>query len=182
MQAVTFLRSLSISRRLLLGFGCMLALLVAVAALGHFSMSGMNRQMQQITGAGAAKARLANGMLQTVSATGIHARSAAMLGDIDPRNAEDQARKANDTLQRYARQEAELAALLDSGSATPEERQLMADIQAQSRKTRPEIEGALKLVTDGDTVSATLGLMTRVARPRRHGATSWRSWWNCRTP
>ncbi|AVS79095.1 methyl-accepting chemotaxis protein [Paracidovorax avenae] len=165
MQAVTFLRSLSISRRLFLGFGCMLALLVAVAALGHFSMSAMTRQMQQITGPGAAKARLANGMLQTVSATGIHARSAAMLGDIDPRNAEDQARKAADTLQRYAKQEAELAALLESGGATPEERQLMADIQAQSRKTRPEIEGAVKLVTDGDTVSATLGLMTRVAPP-----------------
>ncbi|WP_019700115.1 methyl-accepting chemotaxis protein [Paracidovorax oryzae] len=165
MQAVTFLRSLSISRRLFLGFGCMLALLVAVAALGHFSMSAMTGQMQQITGPGAAKARLANGMLQTVSATGIHARSAAMLGDIDPRNAEDQARKAADTLQRYARQEAELAALLESGGATPEERQLMADIQAQSRKTRPEIEGAVKLVTDGDTVSATLGLMTRVAPP-----------------
>ncbi len=165
MQAFTFLRSLSISRRLFLGFGCMLALLVAVAALGHFSMSAMTGQMQQITGPGAAKARLANGMLQTVSATGIHARSAAMLGDIDPRNAEDQARKAADTLQRYARQEAELAALLESGGATPEERQLMADIQAQSRKTRPEIEGAVKLVTDGDTVSATLGLMTRVAPP-----------------
>ncbi|WP_053843301.1 methyl-accepting chemotaxis protein [Paracidovorax avenae] len=165
MQAVTLLRSLSISRRLFLGFGCMLALLAAVAALGHFSMSAMTRQMQQITGPGAAKARLANGMLQTVSATGIHARSAAMLGDIDPRNAEDQARKAADTLQRYARQEAELAALLESGGATPEERQLMADIQAQSRKTRPEIEGAVKLVTDGDTVSATLGLMTRVAPP-----------------
>ncbi|AVT14049.1 methyl-accepting chemotaxis protein [Paracidovorax avenae] len=165
MQAVTFLRSLSISRRLFLGFGCMLALLAAVAALGHFSMSAMTRQMQQITGPGAAKARLANGMLQTVSATGIHARSAAMLGDIDPRNAEDQARKAADTLQRYAKQEAELAALLESGGATPEERQLMADIQAQSRKTRPEIEGAVKLVTDGDTVSATLGLMTRVAPP-----------------
>ncbi|BFO57541.1 methyl-accepting chemotaxis protein [Acidovorax sacchari] len=165
MQAVTFLRSLSISRRLFLGFGCMLALLVAVAVLGHFSMSAMTGQMQQITGPGAAKARLANGMLQTVSATGIHARSAAMLGDIDPRNAEDQARKAAETLQRYAKQEAELAALLESGGATPEERQLMADIQAQSRKTRPEIEGAVKLVTDGDTVSATLGLMTRVAPP-----------------
>ncbi|AVS93404.1 methyl-accepting chemotaxis protein [Paracidovorax avenae] len=165
MQAVTLLRSLSISRRLFLGFGCMLALLAAVAALGHFSMSAMTGQMQQITGPGAAKARLANGMLQTVSATGIHARSAAMLGDIDPRNAEDQARKAADTLKRYAKQEAELAALLESGGATPGERQLMADIQAQSRKTRPEIEGAVKLVTDGDTVSATLGLMTRVAPP-----------------
>ncbi len=165
MQAVHLLRSLSISRRLFLGFGCMLALVVAVAALGHLSLSGMNGQMQQITGIGAAKARLANDMLQTVSASGLHARSAAMLGDIDPRNAEDQARKAAAILQRYAKQEAELAALLESSGATPEERRLMADAQAEARKTRPELEGALKLVTDGDTVSATLGLMTRVAPP-----------------
>ncbi|WP_092952520.1 methyl-accepting chemotaxis protein [Paracidovorax konjaci] len=165
MQAVSFLRSLSISRRLFLGFGCMLALVVAVAVLGHLSTSGMNRQLQQITGVGAAKARLANDMLQTVSATGLHARSAAMLGDIDPKNAEDQARKASGILQRYGKQESELTALLDSSGATSDERQLLADVQAQARKTRPELEGALKLVTDGDTVSATLGLMTRVAPP-----------------
>ena len=43
--------------------------------------------MLQITGVGATKAKLVNGMLESVSAIGIQSRSAAMLNDIDPKQA-----------------------------------------------------------------------------------------------
>ena len=85
MPAAASLKSLSISSRLSLGFGCMLVLIIAVAALGQLSVSQVNGQMQQITGTGANKAKLVNGMLESVSAIGIQSRSAAMLNDIDPR-------------------------------------------------------------------------------------------------
>ena len=56
MPAAASLKSLSISSRLSLGFGCMLVLIIAVAALGQLSVSQVNGQMQQITGTGANKA------------------------------------------------------------------------------------------------------------------------------
>ena len=85
MSAASTLKSLSISSRLSLGFGCMLVLLVAVAAVGQLSVGKVHDQMTQITGVGANKAKLVNGMLESVSAIGIQSRSAAMLNDIDPR-------------------------------------------------------------------------------------------------
>ena len=50
-------KSLSISTRLGLGFGCLLVLLVAVAAVGQLSLNKVHEQMRDITGTGAAKSR-----------------------------------------------------------------------------------------------------------------------------
>ena len=75
MSAASTLKSLSISSRLSLGFGCMLLLLVAVAAVGQLSVGKVHDQMTQITGVGANKAKLVNGMLESVSAIGIQSRS-----------------------------------------------------------------------------------------------------------
>ena len=50
MQPATSLKSLSISSRLGLGFGCLLVLLVAVAALGQLSVGKVHDQMRNITG------------------------------------------------------------------------------------------------------------------------------------
>ena len=85
MQVAKSLPSLSISRRMRLGFGGMLVLLGAVAAVGQLSVGKVHAQMRQITGVGAHKAQLVSGMRESVSAIGIQSRSAAMLNDIDPR-------------------------------------------------------------------------------------------------
>ncbi|WP_298213884.1 methyl-accepting chemotaxis protein [Acidovorax sp.] len=163
MPAPSFFKSLSISSRLSLGFGCMLVLIIAVAALGQLSVSQVHEQMRQITGTGANKSKLVNSMLESVSAIGIQSRSAAMLNDIDPKQAREQINAVGKTLKDYAAQEAALAALLTPASATPAEVQLLAEVQALGRKARPELANAIKAADDGDTVSATLALMTRVA-------------------
>ena len=163
MQRAPSLSSLSISTRLGLGFGCMLVLLLAIAAVGQWSGSRVHEQMQQITGTGAAKARLLSSMRESVSAMGIQSRSAAMLNDIDPKQAHAQIQAVQATLQRYDRQQADLAALLAGAGASPAEQELLGQAQALARQTRPALETALKSAEDGDTVSATLGLMTRVA-------------------
>ncbi|MCZ8219798.1 MAG: methyl-accepting chemotaxis protein [Acidovorax sp.] len=171
MPAAASLKSLSISSRLSLGFGCMLVLIIAVAALGQLSVSQVNGQMHQITGVGANKAKLVNGMLESVSAIGIQSRSAAMLNDIDPKQARAQIEAVDKTLKEYATQETALAALLPPDSATPAETKLLAEVQELGRKARPELANAIKAADDGDTVSATLALMTRVAP----GETAWRA-------
>ncbi|MFY3385803.1 methyl-accepting chemotaxis protein [Paracidovorax sp. MALMAid1276] len=163
MPAASSLKSLSISSRLGLGFGCVLVLLVAVAAVGQLSVGKVHDQMRQITGVGASKAKLVNGMLEGVSAMGIHSRSAAMLNDIDPKQAREQVAAVGNTLKQYSTDEAALAAMMVPATATAAEIQLLADIRALAAKTRPELDAAIKSADDGDTVSATLALMTRVA-------------------
>ncbi len=171
MLAASSLKSLSISSRLGLGFGCVLVLLVAVAAVGQLSVGKVHDQMQLITGVGASKAKLVNGMLESVSAIGIQSRSAAMLNDIDPKQAREQIDAVGKTLKEYSTEEAALAQLMVPATATPAEIQLLSEIQALGAKTRPELETAIKAADDGDTVSATLALMTRVAP----GETAWRN-------
>ena len=170
MQAATPLKSLSISTRLGLGFGCMLVLVVTVAAVGQVSVGKVHEQMRLITGLGAQKSVLVNGMLESVSAMGIQSRSAAMLNDIDPKQAGEQINSVAGTLNEYARQEAALAELLATGGASAAERQLLQEVQALGARTRPELENAIKSADEGDTVSATLTLMTRVAPAE----TAWR--------
>ena len=171
MSAASTVKSLSISSRLSLGFGCMLVLLVAVAAVGQLSVGKVHDQMTQITGVGANKAKLVNGMLESVSAIGIQSRSAAMLNDIDPKQAREQIVAVGKTLKEYAAQEAALSELLTPAKATPAELKLLGEVQALGGKTRPELDSAIKAADDGDTVSATLALMTRVAPAE----TAWRS-------
>ena len=106
------LQSLSISSRLGLGFGCMLVLIVAVAGGGQLSVGKVHEQMLQVTGVGATKAKLVNSMLESVSAIGIQGRSAAMLNDIDPKQAHEQVEAVGKTLKTYAQLEATLAQTL----------------------------------------------------------------------
>ena len=156
-------KALSISTRLGLGFGCLLVLLVAVAAVGQLSLNKVHEQMRDITGTGAAKSKLVNGMLESVGSLGIQSRSSAMLNEIDPKQAQTQIQAVRKTLQDYAKQEAQLAALITPATATAAETALLQQVQEASKKARPEIESAMQSADDGDTVAASLNLMTRAA-------------------
>ncbi len=157
------LRSFSISTRLWLGFGCMLVLVLAIALVGLWAQSSIQAQMQYITATSAAKTRLVNSLLDSVSAMGLHSRSAAMLAEMDPQRANEQIAATAKALDGYARDEARLQALLSDDGATAAEQQMFAETQALALKVKPEVIATGKAIADGDTVTATLGLMTRVA-------------------
>ncbi|RYF62699.1 MAG: methyl-accepting chemotaxis protein, partial [Comamonadaceae bacterium] len=108
MSVRTRLNSLSISTRLGWGFGCILLLVLAIALVGQWSLATMQGQMQYIASTSAAKTRLVNSLLDSVSAVGLRSRSAAMLTEIDPKQAADQIAGAAQALERYARDEASL--------------------------------------------------------------------------
>ena len=156
-------KSLSISARLGLGFGCLLVLLVAMATVGQLSLNQVNTRMQEMTGAGAIKTKLVNSMLESVGSLGIQSRSSAMLNEIDPKQAQEQIQAVRKTLQEYAKQEAQLAQLITPASASAAETALLQQVQAAAQKARPEIESAMQAADDGDTVTASLNLMTRAA-------------------
>ncbi len=152
----------SISTRLMLGFGSILVLLVAVALLGQFSSRSVHSAMREVTGVNAAKTRLANDMLTSVNAMGIYSRSVVMLDAVDQARSKEQSQRFGQSLALYQKQEAELVALLRSGANDPAEQQLLQQITDISKKTGPELKQAVEQSLDGDSVAANMTLMVRV--------------------
>jgi methyl-accepting chemotaxis protein len=151
----------SISTRLTLGFGSILALLVAVAVVGQISATAVQKHLQEITGVNASKTKLANAMLASVNALGIQSRSVVMLDAVDSARSKDQSTRFEETLKRYQSQENELSSLVQSGNVSPPEQKLMQDISDSSRKTGPELLQAVTQSMDGDAVAANMTLMVR---------------------
>lgn len=151
----------SISTRLTLGFGGILILLIAVAAVGQISAKAVQKRMQEITGVNATKTKLANAMLASVNALGIQSRSVVMLDAVDAARSKEQSQQLNESLKRYAAQEKELSALVQAGNTTPEEQALMQEIEAIAKKTGPELQQAATQALDGDAVAANMTVMVR---------------------
>ena len=152
----------SISARLTLGFGGILILLIAVAAVGQYSAKAVQKRMQEITGLNASKTKLANAMLANVNALGIESRSVVMLDAVDPARSKEQSKRFEETFKRYQAQEKELSALVQAGEANPSEQKLLQEIADISRKTGPEMQQAVGQSLDGDAVAANMTLMVRV--------------------
>jgi methyl-accepting chemotaxis protein len=152
----------SISTRLTLGFGGILILLIAVAAVGQMSAKAVQKRMLEITGVNASKTKLANAMLASVNALGIESRSAVMLDAIDPARSKEQSKRFSETFKRYKTQEKDLSALVQAGEVNPAEQALLKEIVDISSKTGPEMQQAVDQSLDGDAVAANMTLMVRV--------------------
>ena len=152
----------SISTRLAMGFGGILILLIAVAAVGQYSAKAVQKRMQEITGVNATKTKLANAMLANVNALGIESRSAVMLDAVDAARSKEQSKRFAESFKRYQAQENELSALVQAGDVNPDEQKLLQEIAAISRKTGPEMQQAVGQSLDGDAVAANMTLMVRV--------------------
>ncbi len=151
----------SISTRLTLGFGGILILLIAVAAVGQISANAVQKRMQEITGVNAAKTKLANAMLASVNLMGIQSRSVVMLDAVDAARSKEQSQRLAQSLKAYQAQEKELSALIQSGETNPDEQTLMQEIESISRKTAPDLVQAAAAAIDGDVVGANVTLMVR---------------------
>ena len=152
----------SIAARLAMGFGGILILLIAVAAVGQYSAKAVQKRMQEITGVNATKTKLANAMLASVNALGIESRSAVMLDSVDAALAKDQSKRFAETFKRYQSQEKDLSALVQDGEVAADEQKLLKEIVDISRKTGPEMREAVGQALDGDAVAANMTLMVRV--------------------
>ena len=151
----------SISTRLTLGFGGILILLIAVAAVGQISAKAVQKRMQEITGVNATKTKLANAMLASVNALGIQSRSVVMLDAVDAARSKDQSKQLDETLKRYTAQEKELSALVQAGDTNRAEQALMQEIEAIAKKTSPELQQAATQALEGDAVAANMTVMVR---------------------
>ena len=156
------LKSLSLSHRLSLGFGSVLALLLLVVAVDQWSARDLHGRLQRITSTNAEKTRLMNNMLQDVDSLGLRGRSAVMLSESDTKRSTEQADKLKATQDQYLKQQTELAALAQANGAQADELKLLDDIKAIAEATLPELQQSVKTALEGDNVGASIAMMNRV--------------------
>ncbi len=153
----------SIAARLMFGFGGLLLALVVVAALAQLSARAVAHQMQTVTGINATKTRLANEMLGSVNAMGIHSRSVVMLDEVDAARSVEHSQLFSAAWAQYQRQAEALADVLAQAPQDAQEQTLWAEIERIGQQTGPQLQEAVQQTLDGDAVSANMTLMVRVA-------------------
>jgi methyl-accepting chemotaxis protein len=140
--------AMSIGARLRLGFGLILALLIAVIVLGLGHMAQMQQRIDQITQAGNARTRLATQMRDTVYERMIGLRNMALIGSLS--YIQPEAERIQEQARRYTAAEQQLGQLL-ADAATPEETALLARIRQQDAAARPSIERAMTLALGSES-------------------------------
>ncbi|WP_374561955.1 methyl-accepting chemotaxis protein [Ideonella sp.] len=155
------LRHLSIGRRLGLGFGLILALLVLVAAFSLLQMRSMSARMQHLVELTNAKSSAAAELMGEIKEQAIHVRNVTLLTDEKEIATETAGLAAAD--KRY---DEAAKRLLDTIAADAEsraaERELAQAIAAAAEQTRPMMKKAATQGGSGDVVNATETLMQKV--------------------
>ncbi|MDR6155597.1 methyl-accepting chemotaxis protein [Acidovorax delafieldii] len=150
----------SIGSRLALGFGCLLALIMTVAAMSAWSSHQVGHQVRQIVQVNNERAALARELLDNINLMTVQVRSIVLLSDMEELKAEGA------TLQKarseYLRVEKALAAAL--GDAQADERQLAADIATLGLRGMALVQQAAKHGLAGANIDATTTL-TQELRP-----------------
>ncbi|APW36459.1 methyl-accepting chemotaxis protein [Rhodoferax koreense] len=152
----------SLARRLSLGFVSVLALLLAVAVTGLYSIHLLGKQVDRIVHTDNRKTELANNLMGSISSLAIQARSVALFTELDPKQLDIEFKAAKTAEQQYLATEKELTALLATQDADSVERQLLSAISENGKKVFPAIDESMTSAMDGDNVGAVLALMNRV--------------------
>jgi methyl-accepting chemotaxis protein len=161
-MATQVFQSMSLARRLALGFVSVLVLLLAVAITSFYAMRLLGEQVQRIVQVDNRKTELANGMMAALTTLATQVRSVALFTDLDKQQLDAEAKAAKAADAAYVKAEQDLAALLTGGNANDAERSLMNDITQAGKKAMPEAREALTQAMDGDSSAAVLSLKNRV--------------------
>ncbi|WPC65916.1 methyl-accepting chemotaxis protein [Rhodoferax ferrireducens] len=157
-----FFKSMSLARRLSLGFTSILVLLLAVALTGAYAIRLLGQHVQHIVEVGNRKTELENKLMGSISDLAIRSRSVVLFTG---KQLAIEIQSVKEAELSFLSIEKELIALLAGGNATEQERQLMADISLAAKQVLPETEGVVKQAMDADNVSAVMSLMKRVLPP-----------------
>ncbi len=149
----------SIARRLGVGFGAVLSLLLAVAAVSGLGMQSMAVQLEQITEVNAEKIRLARDLMNNINELAIHVRNVALLTDIQQVDA--QAKEVAAAAVRYNKTQSSLVAAMQSSTSSEEETAIQSVVRS-SQRTLPLMEKAAKEGGDGDSTAAVSTLTSKV--------------------
>jgi methyl-accepting chemotaxis protein len=160
-MAVPSIAHLTLARRLGIGFGSLLVLLLLVAGLSANALRAQGSRVQDIVGVKNEKLALANSMLESINSLAIQARTVTLLTDV--KAIDDEMKVMAQSKGRYEKGEAALSALI-AQDATAQEQALLKEIAEGAKKTIPLMERAAKEGATGAGVEATMTL-TEAVRP-----------------
>jgi len=158
----SYFQSMSLARRLSLGFVSVLILLLAVAITSSYALKLQGNRVQRIVQVNNVKTALANDLMENINDLAIRARSAALFTDMDHKQLQVEFNAAKNAEKSFLKTEETLNALLVGDNATDKERALMADILAAGKKVLPSTAESLEQAMDADNVAAVLTLSNRV--------------------
>ncbi len=159
-MSVKSLFSLSIARRLGLGFGSVLALLLAVAMTSGLALRGMAEQLAHITEVSAVKIKLARDLMDNINELAVHVRNTALFTDMQKIDAE--VKLVLEAKASYSQTQASLVALMAAGQTGSDERQALQEIVALSSQALSSMDQAVKEGSNGDSSAAVTTLTTKV--------------------
>nr|WP_315237380.1 methyl-accepting chemotaxis protein [uncultured Albidiferax sp.] len=140
--------SSSIARRLGLGFGTVLALLLTVAVVSGLGLRSMASQLEQITEVNASKIRLARDLMGNINELALHVRNVTLFTDMQKIDAE--VKQVAEAQSRYAQTQSRLVAAM----ATDEEKAALQEIVKASLRALPSIDQAVTQGSSGDSTAA----------------------------
>lgn len=157
----------SIGGRLFLGFGSMLALMLAIAIVAGVSFHRVSNQVRQIVEVNNQRATFAQDLLNNINLMVIQVRTVAFLTDLEAIKSE--LITLEKTRSAYAKAESALAEELSQ--AHPDERNLLQEISTASAKGIPLLQLAAKQTLAGANIEATTTLIETLPPIERE----WRS-------
>ncbi|WP_414442404.1 methyl-accepting chemotaxis protein [Burkholderia sp. 22PA0106] len=160
------MKNMTVSARLMTGFGLLTALLLAVAAIGFYGLSQLNGTLDDIARVNNTETKLANQLRSSIQDRAIAMRNLALLTD-----AQDMAKEAErigKQDQIYADAYQKLSQMFaDEPGTTEREKTLLAELKQDEAAALPPLRKAVQLGLSNDMAGATRELMQNARPPQR---------------
>ncbi|WP_186211429.1 methyl-accepting chemotaxis protein [Burkholderia gladioli] len=160
------MKDMKVSSRLIIGFGLLTILLLAVAAGAFYGLGQLNSQLDSIARVNNTEARLANQLRASIQDRAIAVRNLALVTD-----PQDMAREADRITQQeriYADAYQQLSRMFtDEAGTTERERTLLAALKQDEAAAMPPFRKSVQLALNNDAAAAARELLQNARPPQR---------------
>ncbi|WP_186120223.1 methyl-accepting chemotaxis protein [Burkholderia gladioli] len=160
------MKNMKVSSRLIIGFGLLTILLLAVAAGAFYGLGQLNSQLDSIARVNNTEARLANQLRASIQDRAIAVRNLALVTD-----PQDMAREADRITQQeriYADAYQQLSRMFtDEAGTTERERTLLAALKQDEAAAMPPFRKSVQLALNNDAAAAARELLQNARPPQR---------------
>ncbi|ATF89454.1 methyl-accepting chemotaxis protein [Burkholderia gladioli] len=160
------MKNMKVSSRLIIGFGLLTILLLAIAAGAFYGLGQLNSQLDSIARVNNTEARFANQLRASIQDRAIAVRNLALVTD-----PQDMAREADRITQQeriYADAYQQLSRMFtDEAGTTERERSLLAALKQDEAAAMPPFRKSVQLALNNDAAAAARELLQNARPPQR---------------